>query len=159
MRPTISEQLRGMRRVLAEVVAPEVTGAYPADMLRGVLATLEVLERSWTRVAPFLAWDNERTEALLRSIAPHVSRDLAARIDAALVAPPADVLDVDALDARNTDLRALLADAVPALATADATTSAAADGAAAVYAEVRAHLRERVERFPLSASAPMPGSR
>lgn len=153
MRPTISEQLGGMRRVLAEVVAPEVTGAYPADMLRGVLATLEMLERSWTRVAPFLAWDNERTEALLRAIAPLVDRSFAARIDATLGDVPTDVLDVDALDARNTELRALLADAVPKLAAAEPDTPAAA-----VYADVRNHLRERVERFPLSASAPMPGS-
>jgi hypothetical protein len=151
MRPTVSEQLAGIRRVLAEVIGPEVTGAYAVDMLRGVLANLEMLERSWTNIGPFLAWDNDGTEAVLERIAPLVDADLAARIGDALVAAPADPTDVNELDARNTALRQLVADAVPVLA-------AGADRSAEVYAEVRAHLSRRIERFPLSMNAPMPGA-
>ena len=36
MRPTVSEQLDAIRRALADVVAPEVTDAYAADVLAGV---------------------------------------------------------------------------------------------------------------------------
>jgi hypothetical protein len=150
VRPTVSEQLAGMRRVLREVIGPEVTSAYPADMLRGMLATLEMLERSWARVAPFLSWDNAATEQLLRAGLPHVTAPIAAQIRATLSEPAPDPLDVDALDRRNTELRRLLSAVVPMLAVR-------ADAAAA-YRDVRAHLRERMDRFPLSTSAPMPGA-
>lgn len=151
MRPTISEQLAGVRRILAEVIAPEVTGAYPVDMLRGVLANLEMLEHSWTTVGPFLAWDNAGTERVLEHVAPLVDAASGDRIRAALVAAPKDNADVDALDAHNTALRELLAEAIPELAAGGERTADA-------YAEVRAHLRERIGRFPLSMNAPMPGA-
>ncbi|HEX7096249.1 MAG TPA: hypothetical protein VF183_10225 [Acidimicrobiales bacterium] len=151
MRPTVSEQLAGIRRILDEVIAPQVTEAYPVDMLRGVLANLEMLERSWTRVVPFLAWDNEQTAELLRDVASVVDHGLAARIAEALAAAAVDPLDVAALDARNTTLRELLAEAVPQLATGG-------ERAAPQYARVRAHLRARIDRFPFNASAPMPGA-
>jgi hypothetical protein len=151
VRPTVSEQLAGVRRILSDVIAPEVSGAYPIDMLRGVLANLEMLEQSWTRVGPFLAWDNEGTEQVLRSVVPFVDGDLAARITALVVAAPVDASDVGALEARNTALRAVLADAVPALARGG-------DAAAPAFAGVRRHLRDRIERFPLTMNAPMPGA-
>jgi hypothetical protein len=154
VRPTVSEQLAGVRRILAEVIAPEVTGAYPVDMLRGVLANLEMLERSWTQIAPFLVWDNAGTERVLEHAAAVVDDETATRIRAALVAAPTDAaagLDADALDAHNTMLRGLLAEIVPQLASGGATTAAA-------YAELRAHLRERIGRFPLTMNAPMPGA-
>jgi hypothetical protein len=151
MRPTISEQLAGVRRILTDVIAPEVTGAYPVDMLRGVLANLEMLEQSWTNVGPFLAWDNAGTERVLGHAAPLVDDALCARIQGALVAAPTDAADVDALDTHNTVLRELLAEVIPTLASGGEAT-------ADVYAQVRAHLRERINRFPLSMNAPMPGA-
>jgi hypothetical protein len=151
MRPTISEQLAGMRRILAEVVAPEVTGAYAVDMLRGVLANLEMLERSWSRVGPFLAWDNAGTERLLEAIARTLDPPFARRVEALLLTRPVDQVDVEVLDAHNTALRDLLADAIPQLA-------AGGDRTAAVYEDVRVHLRERIGRFPLAMNAPMPGA-
>jgi hypothetical protein len=48
-------------------------------------------------------------------------------------------------------LRGLLAEVVPVLA-------AGGDETAETYAEVRSHLRERIDRFPFSMNAPMPGS-
>jgi hypothetical protein len=140
-----------VRRILTDVIAPELTGAYPVDMLRGVLANLEMLERSWTKVAPFLTWDNAATERLLDTIAPLVDEPLATRILTVLRAAPAGNGDADALDARNTALRDLLADAVPALAGGEERTRD-------VYDAVRAHLRVRMDRFPLAMNAPMPGS-
>ena len=54
MRPTVSEQLDAIRRALVDVVAPEVTDAYAADVLAGVLATLETLADTWADVPSFL---------------------------------------------------------------------------------------------------------
>jgi hypothetical protein len=153
----VSEQLAGVRRILADVIAPEVTGAYPVDMLRGVLANLEMLERSWSNVPEFLAWDNAGTARVLGEARPFVGHGLQARIDDALHdtgdagAPAGHVVAIDALDASNVALRELLADVVPVLA-------AGGDDAAGAYASVRAHLRERIDRFPFSMNAPMPGS-
>jgi hypothetical protein len=152
VRPTISEQLAGIRRVLVDVVSPEVQGAYPVDILRGVVANLEMLERSWTQVMPFLAWDNAETARVLDGAKACVEDPLRLRIDATLSHSEPDPLDAVALDAHNTELRALLADAIPTLA-------AGGPACAAPYAAVRAHLRERIERFPLSMSAPMPGAK
>jgi hypothetical protein len=151
VRPTVSEQLAGVRRILADVIAPEVTGAYPVDMLRGVLANLEMLERSWTNVGPFLAWDNTGSDAVLRAVAPLVDAGLAQRIADALAAAPTDAADVAALDAHNTALRGLLADAIPELA-------AGGERTAAVYTDLRVHLRARIDRFPFTMNAPMPGA-
>lgn len=151
MRPTVSEQLAGVRRILAEVIAPEVTGAYPVDMLRGVLANLQMLETSWTQIAPFLAWDNAGTERVLEHAAAVIDDETATRIRAALVAAPTDHTDVAALEDHNVVLRGLLAEIVPPLA-------GGGDHTADAYAELRAHLRERIGRFPLTMNAPMPGA-
>ena len=37
MRPDVSEQLDGLRRILEQVVAPELLDPYPADILAGRL--------------------------------------------------------------------------------------------------------------------------
>jgi hypothetical protein len=149
--PSVTEQLRGVRRTLTEVVAPDLSHPYPTEVLRGVVAALEGLERSWVRVLPFLTWDNAATATLLREqVAPAVDAPLAARISAALEEPEPDPLDVDAADARNEALRGLLADAVPQL-------TAGGDATAGAHAAVVAHLRARIERFPLTMNAPMPG--
>jgi len=148
--PSVTEQLRGIRRTLTEVVAPDVSSPYPAEVLRGVVAALEGLERSWARVLPFLVWDNAETAALLGGISPVVDPDLAARITQVCDAEPGDALDVDAADVRNEALRALLAEAVPELAAGGPTTADA-------HAAVVAHLRARIDRFPLTMNSPMPG--
>jgi hypothetical protein len=152
MRPTIAEQLRGLRRILAEVVTPEVGSAYPADMLQGVIANLEMLERALPAVAPFLAWDNEATAALLERAAPLLGEPISARVAELRAAPPVDPLDLEALHERNIALRGLLAEAVAPLA--DGGPSAAAR-----YGELRAHLRARMDRYPLSMAASMPSAR
>lgn len=151
MRPTITEQLAGIRRILADVVAPEVQGAYPLDMLRGIDANLAMLERSWTQVVPFLAWDNTETARILVAAQRVVDAQLGARIGAAIADAEPDPLDVVALESHNTRLREVLADAVPVLAAGGASTADA-------YTQVCRHLRQRIDRFPLTLSAPMPGT-
>ena len=59
MRPNVSEQLSGMRRVLGDVIAPDLEGGYPRDILDGVMSTLDALAASWLEVPAFLRWDAE----------------------------------------------------------------------------------------------------
>jgi len=142
VRPTITETLRGIRRILTEVVAPEIRAPYPAETLESILADLEVLERSWDRVLAFLHWDNAAMTALLATIEAHVDPACAARVRAARVAGAVDLLDFEAANARNEELRALVATAVPQLAAGGERTAAA-------YASVRAYLREHMARYPM----------
>jgi hypothetical protein len=141
MRPTFEEQLHGIRRILADVVAPEVTAPYPADMLRGALAALDTLERALPALAPFLEWDNDAMTRLLTRVDPHHP----------LVAAPAQG-DVTALNARNEAMRSALAEAVPRMA----RDAASDEATAALYADLRAHLRERMDRYPFTATASLP---
>lgn len=141
MRPAFEEQLRGIRRILAEVVAPEVSAPYPADMLRGAIAALDTLERALPALAPFLEWDNDACRKLLARVDPE---------QPVVDAPPPG--DLAALNAHNEALRAALAGAVPRLA-----RDAASDpDAAAQYDDVRAHLRARMDRYPFTATASLP---
>jgi hypothetical protein len=132
MRPTLTELLGTMRRTLEEVVAPEVDAPYAAQMLRGVVANLEVIEASWDRVLPFFAWDNEQMLALLEQVAGELGEQ-----------PPALAADgerpFDAAYARNVELRGLLAEAIPRL-----------DPGGEAAAAARTHLAERAERYPLA---------
>lgn len=135
MRPSLSEQLDGMRRVLADVVAPEIDGAYPADILTGALGTLEALAAGWADVPAFLQWDGEETARLLG-------------LAGATAAPqPTDVLDLRALEAWHQQLRADLERAVP-------------DLLAGPHAEeLTAHMRARADRFPIRPVQRMPGQK
>lgn len=142
MRPTITETLRGIRRILAEVVAPEIHAPYPAETLQSILADLELVERSWDRVLAFLHWDNAAMTALLATIEAHVDPECAARLRAMHVAATIDMLDFEAANARNEELRALVAAAVPQLAAGGERTAVA-------YAGVRAYLRQHMERYPM----------
>jgi hypothetical protein len=127
MRPTVSEQLAGLRRMLAEVVAPEVADAYAADVLDGALATLDLLADAWADVPRFLRWDIEATARVLELVG------------VAVPPPPDDVLDLGALDARAEEVRDLLVQAMPAVV----------DDPRARDAAVRL-FRERAERYPLA---------
>lgn len=145
MRPTLPEQLRGLRRILEVVVSPGVIDEYPQTTLQGVIRALEGLEQRSDDVVPFLAWDNAETAALLRSIAERhpdiVSPSLPLSWGEALVG-------VVALDAENERLRGALAAAIPALA----TNPSAGDAHAAVVA----HMRARIARYPFASTGSLP---
>lgn len=144
MRPTLSEQLRGLRHILDHVVAPQVQSDYANDTLLGVSRALEMLALRAGDVGPFLEWDNHETRELLRTIATR---------GAALTQPidpiaPIATGDLDGADAENERLRGILAAVIPVLA-ADAEMHD-------VHAAVVAHLRERVARYPFSSTATLP---
>jgi hypothetical protein len=128
MRPDVSEQLAGIRQVLADVVAPELRDPYPADVLAGVLAALDLLADSWAAVPRFLCWDSAATGHVLR---------LAGRP----VPPmPDDLLDLTALQAHHREVRGLLEAAMPTILEHEAA-----------HAAVVQLFRDRSERYPLAA--------
>jgi hypothetical protein len=143
MRPTVAEQLAGISRILSEVVAPEVTSAYPADILRGAIGALNALGASWTKIPAFLAWDIAATADVLRAAVPLLAAPLADQVGDTL-SQPTDPTDWVALEDRQQQLRGLLAQAMPAIL--------AAPGGEA-YRLMTALFRERSERFPFQMSA------
>jgi hypothetical protein len=146
VRPTVSEQLEGTARILREVVAPAVEGAYPADVLAGLIATLDALARGWPDVPAFLAWDAARALELLDGVAPELGDDHRAALRRVASETP-DALDVRALEAHHERARALLADVV------------AAGAPPALASTLAGHARDRAGRYPLQAEQRMPGQR
>jgi hypothetical protein len=131
MRPSVSEQLEGIRQVLADVVAPEVTGPYPAAVLADALATLEILARGWAEVPTFLRWDTEATTAVLELVGEPVAP------------APDDALDLAAQQSHHRNVRRTLEQCMPAVL-ADDTARAA----------VVQLFRDRAARFPMKARPP-----
>ena len=144
MRPTLSEQLRGLRHILDHVVAPAVQADYAHDTLAGVSRALEMLAARAGEVGPFLEWDNHETRELLRTIA---TRGVALTEPIDPIAPLA-IGDLDGADAENERLRGVLAAVIPVLA-ADADTHD-------LHAAVVAHLRERIARYPYASTGTLP---
>ncbi len=70
MRPTVDEQLRGMRRILVEVVQPHVVDDYAREQLGHLTAALGPLADGWDAVVPGLLRENARLETLLRTVLP-----------------------------------------------------------------------------------------
>ena len=143
MRPTLAEQLRGLTHILEHVVEPEVHADYANQTLVGVLRAMEMLTRQAGAVGPFLEWDNNETRTLLRSIATRLPLGDALEPDS-----PIATGDLAALDAENERLRAMLSDAIPALA-ADAHLGD-------LHHSVVTHLRERIARYPYASTGSLP---
>ncbi len=149
MRPGMTDQLSGIRRILEEIIAPELREGYPSQVLRGVVKNLGMLEGAWVRILPFLEWDTPATASLLEEAAPHVDADLRQRITNALARDLA-AGSLEELEERNTELRGLLADAVHQLAQQE--------DAAAVRGHIRDHFVERTRRYPFRMAIAAPTS-
>ena len=128
MRPTVIEQLEGLRRILAEVVAPEVTSPYPAEILGSVIGALDALSASWSRIPEYLAWEMESICTILT---------------AAGIEPPTDMTSAP-LEEQQARLSGLLVQAQPAIA---------ADRDGEAYRLMIALFRERARRFPFAMAA------
>jgi hypothetical protein len=129
--PSISEQLAGLSRTLAEVVRPELNNPYPIDVLDGIIAGLDAIGAGWTALPAFLRWDAEQTTAILQRVGVHPPE------------PPADPLDLVALEAHHAGVRKMLESAIPAIADDPDSTAAMVQ-----------LVRERIERFPFQQLAP-----
>ena len=149
MRPGMTDQLSGIRRILDEIIAPELREGYPSQVLRGVVKNLAMLEGAWVRILPFLEWDTTGTAALLEQAAPHVDDALGQRIAEAVrrELPSASLED---LEQRNAELRGLLAESIHQLA--------AVEQAADVRRAVKEHLVERTRRYPFRMAIAAPTS-
>jgi hypothetical protein len=142
MRPKIAEQLDGLRRILAEVVAPEITAPYPTEILGSVIASLTALSEAVYTVPAYLRWDIDSATALLARARPHLDPALAAEIDPE---PAAGLLDLRELEARQAQLHGLLVRAMPAILADPALGE--------VKADMAAFFRARAERYPFSMVA------
>lgn len=149
MRPGMTDQLSGIRRILDEIIAPELREGYPSQVLRGVVKNLAMLEGAWVRILPFLEWDTTGTAGLLTDAARHVDAGLAQRIGAAVVRelPSTSMED---LELRNVELRGLLAEAISQLA--------GDEQALEVRQRIKDHLLERTRRYPFRMAIAAPTS-
>ena len=119
MQPTVEAELAGLRRTLESLgdgaTLPPGVAAELADAAR----TLQRLERSCSRVLPYLMADNAATVVLLRELAPSVPDALRQEIEGALAAegssPRPPTLEIAPANERNELLRALLSKVVLAL--------------------------------------------
>ena len=65
MRPTLSEQILGARRVLVELAAPEVSDSYLQEQIPFAAAALEHAAARWPEVLPELVTDIRALEEVL----------------------------------------------------------------------------------------------
>ncbi|WP_420433579.1 hypothetical protein [Candidatus Poriferisocius sp.] len=65
MRPTLSEQIMGARRVLVELAAPEVSDSYLQEQITFAAAALEHAAARWPEVLPELVKDIRALEEVL----------------------------------------------------------------------------------------------
>jgi hypothetical protein len=133
MRPTITEQLDGLRRILSEVIAPEVTAPYPSEILASVIGALDALRTNWASIPDYLEWEVRSIRAIL----------VAANIEV----PADNPRDPKALEDLQIHMSGQLVTAQPAIA-------ADTDGDA--YRLMIAFFRERAQRFPFSMTARPP---
>lgn len=145
----MTDQLSGIRRILDQIIAPELREGYPSQVLRGIVKNLAMLEGAWSRILPFLEWDTSATAALLEEAAPQVDGALGKRVTEAVGAelPSGSLED---LEQRNTELRGLLAEAIHQLAQRDET--------AGVRQRIKEHLVERTRRYPFRMAIAAPTS-
>ncbi len=65
MRPTLTEQIEGARRVLVEVAAPEVSDSYAQEQIAFAASALEHAAARWSEVLPDLVTDIRALEEVL----------------------------------------------------------------------------------------------
>lgn len=127
MRPSITEQLTIIRRILDEVVAPEVAADYPRRLLHEVLGHLDALAENWTAWQSELVAENDVLRTCLLAARPAAQAELVAAIDRALAAPVPDPLDHHAVCGLNETLRAATAGVIVAARTDAALAGPAAE--------------------------------
>ncbi len=144
MQPDPTTRLRGIRRVLDELVGPAIDDGYVKAQLVAVSQMLEDLAGRWHRWPVWLAEENEALSSLFADTvaAPEVvaNDSLCARLESALGEVPG--AGYEALAERNRALRSLLSDTIRALAAAPPSSERDA-----LRARVRALLRAGVDRI------------
>ncbi|WP_419924890.1 hypothetical protein [Candidatus Poriferisocius sp.] len=121
MRPTLSEQIEGARKVLVELVAPQVADPYAQEQVTYAAAALEHAAARWPHVLPDLVADIRALEEVL-GIEPTVLEETVPGVP-----------DLAAAEEYHRGLRARLTDEIMA--------------AAEPSPEVRAYLSDSIERL------------
>jgi hypothetical protein len=147
MHPTITEQLDGLRRILADTVAPEITAPYPAEILGSVIGALNALQSNWSAIPAFLRWDIETTSEVLDAAKPLLDAGLVAEITMAQA--DSELTDLAALETQQVRMRGLLVRAMPAIRVERG----------AAYGKMIALFRERTDRFPFSMAVRPPAKK
>lgn len=144
MQPDPTTRLRGIRRVLDELVAPAVDDGYVKAQLVAVSQMLEDLAGRWHRWPVWLAEENEALVSLFADAVAAselaLNAPLCARIESAL--REGSAADYEALAERNRALRMLLSETIRALAAAPPSSQRDA-----LRTRVRALLRAGVDRI------------
>jgi hypothetical protein len=144
MRPTPDEELAGIRRILADTVAPAVSDEYAAAQLQNALTALDRFAASWGGARTRLDAENRSLASLMAGVAgkpPPALSDSALVTRLSQIEVDANDGSFDAVNARNQQLRGLLDELIRAL---DASGDDPA--AAAARQKVRAALRENLDR-------------
>jgi hypothetical protein len=129
MTPDVPGQLLGIRRILAEVISPQVTDPYAASVLHESLATLAVLAAAYEDAGPFLRWDAAEASEILR------------RIGIAVAQFPPEAGGFDVLEGYHRTVRAQLELSIP-----DIRSDVEASEALVAY------FRTRATRFPFTSA-------
>ena len=145
MRPTVTEQLAGLRRILTDIIAPQIAQTYTAEILAGVVNALGAIESALPTLPAFLRWDCEATASVLDAALPILDPALAGVVRESAAESMPDPLDLAALEVWHRYLRGLLALAAPAIM---------ADPACHAHALMVALMRERADRYPFAITAP-----
>ena len=144
MQPDPTTRLRGIRRVLDELVGPVLDDGYVKAQLVAVSQMLEDLAGRWHRWPVWLAEENEALVSFLADTVAAtevgLSDSLRARIESALREVTA--ADYEALAERNRALRMLLSDTIRTRAAEPPSSQRDA-----LRTRVRALLRAGVDRI------------
>jgi len=124
LRPSITDQLTRTVETLRQVTLPQVADHASRRATESAIAGLALVAEAWSRILPFLAWDNAEMIRLLHER------------DVATPRTPIDPLDVETHDQLNEDLRRRLE-----------TLIVARPGEP--DPEILEHLDKRARRYPL----------
>jgi hypothetical protein len=119
VKPEPNELINGIRDVLRQSIAPELTSGPAVAALRRIMVILK--ETDWNETSFLIAKENRTLAALLqdaRAWAMSSPRhgDIATRLDAAVLGPDEDFGSFRAVSDRNAMLRRALADFISVVA-------------------------------------------
>jgi hypothetical protein len=144
MQPTPEADLRAIRASLDRLATSGEAPPAFAPVLSDTIQSLRRLERSWSKLLPYLAAENNATQTLLGELEPLVPAELRSELQDAAATPPRIIdphlLDPEPIQSANSDLRDLLARVIVALPTGEPGAQA--------RRRIRDHLSETVIQRP-----------
>jgi hypothetical protein len=144
MQPTPEADLRAIRDSLERLVASDEAPPAIAPVLGDTIRSLRRLERSWSKLLPYLATENNATRTLLGELEPLVPAGIRSELHDAAAQTSTSIdpqlLDPEPIHATNAELRDLLARVIVALPTGQPGAQA--------RRRIREHLTETMTHRP-----------